>query len=524
MTAHTDQAVQGTGGALVPPHWRAPLLAVLLVWAWILFLFRETGAGMVSIWMRSETFTHGFFVPPLALWLMWRQRGRLWALTPRPVPWVLLLVAAASMLWLLADIVAANAPGQLALVALLVLAVPGLLGWQVTRVILFPLGFLFFAVPIGEFLMEPLMEGTATFAVLALRASGIPVYREGLQFVIPSGSWSVVEACSGVRYLIASLTVGTLYAHLSYRSAARRWLFIGVSVLVPIVANWLRAYLIVLLGHLTSNQLGAGVDHLIYGWVFFGIVIMLMFMIGARWADASAPPAASLAAMPAGLRKSPGPLFGMALAMAVFVLVPQWASARLTPDVNAPAPVLEAPAQLAPSWTRTPQPPTDWVPGFQNPSSQLQAGYAHGEQQVGLYIGYYRNQHAERKLVSSTNTLTPEPKSGWVRVASGARPLELDDPPLGVRVSELRDSPVPGRNGEVRLKVWQWYWVGGWWTSNDRMAKIYGAAQRLLGHGDESAVVMVYARDQDGADAALKTFVRANLPAIQHVLLRAKSQ
>ena len=65
-----------------------------------------------------------------------------------------------------------------------------------------------FAVPVGEFLLPVFMEWTADFTVLALRLSGIPVYREGLQFVIPSGNWSVVEACSGIRYLIASLMVG----------------------------------------------------------------------------------------------------------------------------------------------------------------------------------------------------------------------------------------------------------------------------------------------------------------------------
>ncbi|HVR52508.1 MAG TPA: exosortase A [Pseudorhodoferax sp.] len=508
----------------MPAQWRAPLIAVVLVWAWILFLFRDTGAGMVSIWMRSETFTHGFFVPPLALWLIWRQRARLWALTPRPMPWMLLLVAAACMLWLLADVVTANAPAQLALVALLVLTVPALLGWRVTHTILFPLGFLFFAVPIGEFLMEPLMEGTASFAVLALRASGIPVYREGLQFVIPSGNWSVVEACSGVRYLIASLTVGTLYAHLSYRSATRRWLFVGVSILVPIVANWLRAYLIVLLGHLSSNKLGAGVDHLIYGWVFFGFVIMLMFMIGSRWADADPPAAPAAATLTAGWPAPSRALIGMAVAVGVLAGLPQWASARLAPDIHAAAPALEAPAQLAAPWARMAAPPTDWVPGFQNPSSQIQTGYSDGTQQVGLYIGYYRNQHAERKLVSSTNTLTPDPKTGWVRVGSGAQVLELSEPSLVVRASELRDSPIPGRNTEQRLQVWQWYWIAGWWTSSDRVAKIYGAAQRLLGHGDESAVVMVYAPDGEGAQAALRSFVRANLQAIEGVLLRAKSQ
>ena len=55
--------------------------------------------------------------------------------------------------------------------------------------------------PFGEFALPQMMEWTANFTVLALRLSGIPVFREGLQFVIPSGNWSVVEACSGVRYL-----------------------------------------------------------------------------------------------------------------------------------------------------------------------------------------------------------------------------------------------------------------------------------------------------------------------------------
>ena len=112
------------------------------------------------------------------------------------------------------------------------------------------------------------------------------MYREGLQFIIPSGSWSVVEACSGIRYLIASITVGCIFAYLSYRSLRQAP---GCSFwwpsLVPLVANWVRAYLIVMLGHLSGNELATGVDHLIYGWVFFGVVIMAMLLIGARWAD-----------------------------------------------------------------------------------------------------------------------------------------------------------------------------------------------------------------------------------------------
>jgi exosortase/archaeosortase family protein len=110
-----------------------------------------------------------------------------------------------------------------------------------------------------------------------LRASGIPVFREGNKIVIPSGAWLVVEACSGVRYLLASLMVGTLFAYLNYQSARRRWTFVALSILIPIVANWIRAYLIVMLGHLSGNKIAVGVDHLIYGWLFFGVIIASMY-------------------------------------------------------------------------------------------------------------------------------------------------------------------------------------------------------------------------------------------------------
>ena len=95
----------------------------------------------------------------------------------------------------------------------------------------------------------------------------------------------MVEACSGLRYLIASFTLGTLYAYLTYRSLARRLVFIALSLIVPIVANGIRAYLIVMTGHLSDMQLAVGVDHLIYGWVFFGFVMLLLFWIGSFWRE-----------------------------------------------------------------------------------------------------------------------------------------------------------------------------------------------------------------------------------------------
>ena len=101
----------------------------------------------------------------------------------------------------------------------------------------FPLFFLLLAVPFGEAFLPYLMSWTADFTVAALLLTGIPVYREGTFFALPSGQWSVVEACSGLRYLIASITIGTLYAYLTYQRWWKRALCVAFSVLTTAWAS-----------------------------------------------------------------------------------------------------------------------------------------------------------------------------------------------------------------------------------------------------------------------------------------------
>ena len=120
MNAAACEEQTPTGG-LLTPAWRQASVALALLIGWILFLYRDTGVAMVTIWSRSETFTHAFLVAPISLWLIWRQRNSLLAQVPGPNMWVLLVVFFVAFGWLLGDLVAVNAVTQLALVALLVL-------------------------------------------------------------------------------------------------------------------------------------------------------------------------------------------------------------------------------------------------------------------------------------------------------------------------------------------------------------------------------------------------------------------
>ena len=516
----------------VASPWRTSLPAFLLLVAAILLLYRNTAAVMGDIWWRSETFAHCLLVVPISLWLVWRQRDRLAALTPRPQPWILLPMLATASVWLLSDLVVVGAAAQFALVAMLVLAVPLVLGLEVAYAILFPLLFLFFGVPFGEFVVPTMMELTADFTVSALQLSGVPVFREGQHFVIPSGNWSVIDECSGVRYLMASFMVGTLFAYLNYRSYRRRAAFMLFSLLMPVLANWLRAYFIVMLAHLSGNKIATGVDHVLYGWVFFGAVIFLMFLIGSRWSQPDESPSDRGASTIASrLRDAPNALSGrvvsLALAGVLVALLPHmalWGLQRA--EGTAAKATVQLPAQLADGWSSASNGSkfAGWAPIFTNPSAEATQTYTSPAGTVGVHIAYYRGQADGRKLVSSTNMLVPMRSDDWNLMVGGRKDVVAGTRTIGVNMAEILGKSQLGAESRSHLVVWRVYWIDGRFVAGDVAAKIHGGLARLKGRGDEGAAVVLYA-DGDtvaASNAALETFVQTNHETLNALLQRTR--
>ena len=520
MTAAADAGRAGP--------WRRALAALAGLELAIVVLYRDTALAMADVWTRSDTFAHGWLVVPISLWLAWRQRRRVARLVPRPVPWMLALMAVAAGAWLLADMVRVNAPAQFAFVALLALAVPAVLGPQVARALLFPLLFLFFAVPFGEFMVEPMMRWTADFVVLSLQFLGVPVFREGLRFVIPSGQWSVIDECSGVRYLMASFMVGSLFAALNYRSYRRRALFMAAALVMPVLANWLRALMIVMIGHLSDNRLALGVDHILYGWVFFGLVVFLMFLVGMRWAEPEepdlqplpgdvVPPGGALVAVPgrAGLAVLAGALAVAALPHGVL-----WGLVHS--EAAAASPRLELPPRLAAGTPAATLQPLQWQPAWDQPSALAHGAYEAADGPVGVYIAYYRAQNAQRKLVSSLNLVVDLNERRWSVPRDGQAQLRLPAQDVRLRTHDLLG---PGSEPlRPRVTAWQVYWVDGRFVDGALQARLATARARLQGRGDDGASVVIYAQRPTHAQsaAAVQAFARDNLGLIGELLQRTR--
>lgn len=485
--------------------------AIAAVLAWVVAWYFGTAQEVASIWWRSDTFAHGLLVLPISGWLAWRNRDRLAGLSLQPALVMILPILAAGMTWLLGQLASVASVTHASLAFILIFSLVGVLGFRVARPLAFPILFLLFGIPIGEFLLPTMMDYTAEFTVRAVRFSGVPVYQEGLHFVVPNGRWSVVEACSGVRYLIASLMVGTLYAYLSYRSLTRRLLFVLAAIIVPIVANWLRAYMIVMLGYLSDNRIATGVDHLLYGWLFFGIVIVLMFWIGGRWREDLDPVETPQPAVTGAQDERPANMIRvvpLALAIAAAPLALRYVerSELLHPASAGAIP----PLTVAAAWQEVSEPRAEFKPSLMGYREDSLRHYSDGRHVVSVYVASYANQQPGHELVQSQNVLLLPNDARWNRLDESRGP----DSGAGNWLATRLAGP------SVRAHVWSGYWINGHLVTSDYVAKALLVLGRLQGHADTSAYCALWSVADDDAQAvvALEAFQRANGPALRDVI------
>jgi exosortase A len=487
--------------------WRTagPLFVLLL--AVLLALYWDTASSMAQIWWRSETFAHGLLVVPIFIWLVWRKRAALAAMAPQPCAWGLAALAICLAGWLAADVAGVQVVRQLSFIATIPALTIAVLGWRLAWSIAYPLAFLFLGVPLGEGLMLPLMNYTADFTVGALQLMDFPVYREGTFFELPSGSWSVIEACSGLRYLISSVTVGALFAYVSYRSIWRRAAFIAASIVVPIIANGFRALMIVLIAHYSDMKLATGVDHIMYGWVFFGIIMLLLFWVGSFWQERDAedvlPDAGSAAWRPVSALRFAGAGAGALLLLALpLVYVAQLAQRPLPP-----VPSLAMPAVLDAGWVLDKGAQlTDWRPHFQNPDRETTVQYRRNDEVVMVHLAWFGRQRQDAELINSRNYMIEQEHDVWANV--GERRLAATS--HGVRETELRSA-------RLRLLIHDWYVIGETPTTSDVRAKLMFARDLLLTGRDEGYSVVLYtpsAVDRTAAQARLREFSALIEPAL----------
>ncbi|MGC5799716.1 exosortase A [Sphingomonas sp. NFX23] len=455
--------------------WRRHGVALAVVTVLILLTFRTDVADLVHIWWTSTTFGHCLFIGPVIAWLVWQRRTELAGLTPTGWWPGLALVAIGGGGWLMGDAASVGFARQLGLVMMLQGAVVTILGPNVARGLLFPLAYAFFLVPFGEGLEPPLQSVTVAIVMPLLHLVGVPAVVDGVLIHAGRYYFEVAEACSGAKFVIAMVAFGVLVANLCFVSWKRRAVFLVVSVVVPVIANGFRAFGTIWAADLTSVEAATGIDHIVYGWVFFALVMAGVMAIGWHWFD-RAPD--DLAFDPAKLQVTPRQRTDLAIATALVLATvaafPAWSAAVASRAQPLPAHI-DLP-DIA-GWHRVPiSTRAPWTPYYPGADHYLFGRYADATgAQVDMSIAVFGSQHEGKELIAyGTGVLREEDR--WVRVA---------DLP-NIEGGSVMRITAPG---PVERIVATWYRVGDATTQDETLVKIETMKARLLG-GPQRAVAI----------------------------------
>lgn len=268
-------------GLRLPAAWRAPLAA--LAAAALALVLATSGAwgAMAHQWWNIDTYNHLLLVPLIIAWLVALKEEELARLAPQPFLPGLIGVAAGLALWRAGEGAGINLIAQAGAVAALQAAAVTILGLRAAIVLALPIAFAAFLVPFGDEIIPPLQNITAEIAIALTHASGIPARIEGIYIDTPAGLFVVAEACSGVKFLIAMVTLGVLVCATRFTRWRTRAAFMAACVIVPILANGVRAWATIQVAQYVGAEKATGFDHIVYGWVFFAIIIAVL--LGAGW-------------------------------------------------------------------------------------------------------------------------------------------------------------------------------------------------------------------------------------------------
>jgi exosortase A len=488
--------------------WSSNLAMLMLALASVFVVYWPSYLSLIQKWYGDAAFSHGFLILPIVAWLIWRRKHELALHDARPSAWGLLAVLASTLAWAIARGSGVLVIEQLAVVAFIPSLVLATLGWPLTRVLLFPLLFLFFMVPFGRGLVPALMQVTADFSTLLLQWSGVPVFRSHMFISIPSGDFEVARACSGLNYFITSLVLGVLYAYLYYKSWRKRIVCVAAFIVIPIVLNGLRVYITILVSHWTEMRYGPGDEHVTFGRIFFVVMMLALFWIGRRWHDeVDTDAVASLAQESRRAPSTPWKAWWpLPLALALALLAPTYvANAIATAREHlADHDSLVALPPAAAGWQGPTAHTDSWRPLYRGGLVERQARFTDATNgAVDVFVAVYGlGTTVGAEMISYNNVLSANEHKSLASVVS--RRVALPDG----STLDVREARIVER-GES-LRVWYWFVVGDTPVTGEFAAKALEAIAFVTRSADSERIVTLSTPWDDDSGERLEAFVQAH--------------
>ena len=251
----------------------------------LLFLcYSQVLYRMGKDWAVDPNYSHGFIIPFISGYLVWKRKDLLTMAAVRPSGWGLPILLGGLFLLIVGKAGSEYFTMRFSFLVVLFGLLLFLLGADITKTLWFPVGYLFFMIPLPYLLYNgvafPLKLLAAKFSTVLVMSIGIPILREGNIIHLANSTLEVADACSGIRSLISLLALGTVFAYFTLDRAWKRIVLVLLTVPIAVLANSFRVTGTAVLSHYYGSKVADGFFHSFSGWVVFVVAFMLLFLCG----------------------------------------------------------------------------------------------------------------------------------------------------------------------------------------------------------------------------------------------------
>ncbi len=465
------------------------LFTSVLVVALLGYMYAESLAYLFNRWVGTEDYSHGIFVPFISAYLIWQYRHRLSQGSKEKSWWGLAVIALGLVLYVVGELSTLFIILHVSLWVVLVGLTIALLGVRGAKAIVFPLGYLLTAIPLPMFfyanLSSQLQLWSSSLGVGCLQLVGVMAFREGNVIDLGPVQLQVVEACSGIRYLLPLTSLALLCAYLFKDRMWKRVVLVLSSIPISIMLNGFRIGMIGVLVDLYGKGAAEGFYHLFEGWVIFMVSFALLvaeMMLLARigdvksqgsvfdrliWRDQSEGSARQAVRMvPCRIQSSSGRAYLCSVALlAPFTLF----STVVVDREESPPPratFVDFPMQID-GRQGAPFPlEQQYIDALRFDDYVLADYRSDNKQPVNFYAAYYRSQKKGQSAHSPQSCL---PGGGWEIASLTQRELPMSQ---GTRQS-LRVNRAVIQKGDQKQIVLYWFKQRDRNLTNEYLVKVY---------------------------------------------------
>ena len=451
------------------------LLTVYALWIAVVGVYWPSARDLNTLWtspQHEEAFTHGYLILLICLWLVFRERERLVSIAAAPSPKALLILLMLSALWLWLWRAAIQEGHEMLLPLIWLTAITATLGWRIGRLLAFPVGYLYFAMPVWSDINGVVQTLSAKMTGALIFLTGLPAFMQGDYVQLPRGEIEIASTCSGLHALIVGLALATLYGKIADVPLRRRWLWIAVMGALSLIVNWIRIFTVITAAVFTDMQSSLVRHHYWLGWwLFAGAFALFLWWTGRKSQLARAEGAPNAGPVMAETGPSTGNRTATTLAtLAAFAVLPliSYGLDGLHADAATPGSIAW-PADPA-GWQASPVQGSEWTPRFVHPSAESLRRYTdRSGRAVEVFTVAYRVQTQDAKLLSFWNHL----------LAGRGHFREIAERIVSSPTGPWRELRVVGASG-ARSIIWVRYRIGDRLFVEPRLSQLWYGIHALV--------------------------------------------